>query len=111
MKGKRAALYCRVDRGGGQEMRREALTVQRKRLEEYAKENRIQISGYYEDDGFPGHDPERPGLRRLTEAYHAGTFDLLLVVSRSRLYRGNRWNEPVWPFPVLSVSRSENTAF
>ena len=64
MQGKRTAVYCRVDRGGNSEMRRDALEMQKRKLERYAAEKGLPISGYYEDDGFPGHDLNRPGLTR-----------------------------------------------
>ena len=97
MQGKRTAVYCRVDRGGNSEMRRDALEMQKRKLEHYAAEKGLPISGYYEDDGFPGHD-----------LYHAGVFEQVLVMNRSRLYRGSRWNEPQWPFQVCSVKQLEH---
>ena len=75
MQGKRTAVYCRVDRGGNSEMRRDALEMQKRKLEHYAAEKGLPISGYYEDDGFPGHDLNRPGLTRLLKDYHAGVFE------------------------------------
>ena len=62
MQGKRTAIYCRVDRGGNSEMRRDALEMQKRKLERYAAEKGLPITGYYEDDGFPGQDLNRPGL-------------------------------------------------
>ena len=108
MQGKRTAVYCRVDRGGNSEMRRDALEMQKRKLEHYAAEKGLPISGYYEDDGFPGHDLNRPGLTRLLKDYHAGVFEQVLVMNRSRLYRGNHWNEPQWPFQVCSVKQLEH---
>lgn len=99
------AIYCRVDRGGNSEMRRNALEMQKRKLQLYAAAKGLPISGYYEDDGFPGHDLNRPGLTQLLADYHAGAFEQVLVVSRSRLYRGNRWNEPQWPFQICSVKQ------
>lgn len=61
----RVAIYCRVDGGGSLEMRRAALDMQRCELEHYAVEKGFQISGYYEDNGFSGHDLSRPGLTQL----------------------------------------------
>ena len=50
MQGKRTAVYCRVDRGGNSEMRRDALEMQKRKLKHYAAEKGLPISGYYEDD-------------------------------------------------------------
>lgn len=46
-------------------MRRDALEMQKRKLERYAAEKGLPITGYYEDDGFPGQDLNRPGLTRL----------------------------------------------
>lgn len=105
MQGKRTAIYCRVDRGGNSKIRRDALAIQKQNLERYAAAKKLPISGYYEDDGFPGHDLNRPGLARLLADYHAGVFEQVLVSNRNRLYRGSRWNEPQWPFQICSVKQ------
>ena len=85
MQGKRTAVYCRVDRGGNSEMRRDALEMQKRKLERYAAGKGLPITGYYEDDGFLGQDLNRPGLTRLLNDYHAGVFEQVLVVNCSRL--------------------------
>lgn len=109
MERKRVAIYCRVDRGGSPEIRQEVLELQKRRLELYAQKRRFQILGYYEDDGFPGHDLKRPGLIQMVKDYQAGMFQQVLVIDRSRLYRGNRWNEPQWPFPIYSLNQLEHS--
>ena len=101
----KAAIYCRVDGGGSPEMRRNALEMQKQELERYAARKRMYVSGYYEDDGFPGYDLKRPGLAQMLRDYDAGLFEQVLVVNRSRLYRGNSWNEPNWPFQVHFVKQ------
>ena len=108
MERKRTALYCRVDQGGSPETRRIALDMQKRQLESYAATEGLQVSGYYEDDGLPGHDPARPGLRQLMEDHDAGAFEQVLVASRSRLYRGRGMDEPEWPFEVCSLNLLEN---
>lgn len=108
MSGKRTAIYCRVDSGGHSKMRRDALTMQKQRLETYAKKQNLQIVGYYEDDGYSGHDLSRPGLVQLIKDSNHGAFELVLVANYSRLYRGNRWNEPQWPFQVYSINQLEH---
>lgn len=103
-----AAAYCRVGKGGSLEMRRDTLEQQKQKLEHYAEKRGLQISGYYEDDGFSGHDLKRPILMQMIKDFHAGIFKQVLVVNCSRLYRGNRWNEPLWPFQVCSISQLEH---
>ncbi len=107
MQGKGSAIYCRVDRGGNFQMRWEALAAQKWLLIQYAKAQGIQIAGFYEDNGFSGHDLNRPGLTQLINDRDSGTFEQVLVVSRDRLYRGSCWEEPQWPFRVYSLNQLE----
>ena len=107
MREKNVALYCRVGSGGADEMRRNVLDAQRQNLQEYAREHGLRIVAYYEDNGFPGFDSDRPGLVRLLEDYRTGIFERVLVVNRSRLFRGSRWEEPRWPFEVCSMNQLE----
>ena len=108
MQGKRTAVYCRVDRGGNSEMRRDGFEMQKRKFDRYAEGKGLAITGYYEDVGFPGLDLYRLGLTRVLIDYHAGVFEQVLVMNRSRLYRGSRWNEPLWPFQVCSVKQLEH---
>lgn len=97
------AIYCRVDSGCSHEALQTAVAMQKKLLEQYACTNMYHISGMYEDIGCPGSDLSRPGLLALKTDYEKGRFDAVLVTNRSRLYRGNAWNETNWPFPVLTL--------
>jgi len=99
------AIYCRVDKGDDPEEHRNILAVQKERLERYAASHGLQIAGYYQDAGYPGHDLSRPGLNQMTADYKAGKFDAVLIVKHTRLFRGSIWNEPQWPFPVISLKR------
>lgn len=83
----KAAIYCRVDRPAT-EHSRVALEMQKQRLQDYAAKHRIEITGIYADDGFPGHTLDRPSLQALMRDASAGQFDTILVVNRDRLYRG-----------------------
>lgn len=105
MRGKRAAIYCRVDGGGEPEMYRQVLSRQRSKLETFAREREMKITGYYEDAGYAGHDLARPSLNRMLVDWREGKFDAVLVVKRTRLFRGSVWEEPKWPFPVLSANK------
>ena len=105
----KAAIYCRVDQGGDTEMQREALESQRIRLEEYAKSHGVSIVDCYQDAGYSGHDMSRPGLAQLLKDGKAGRFQAVLVVSRTRLFRGSIWDEPKWPFQLVSTNHLERT--
>lgn len=105
MKGKRVALYCRVDGGGDSPVYQQALSIQRGKLERYAGERGLQIAGCYEDAGYAGHDLARPGLRQMLADWEGGKFDAVLVTKRTRLFRGSIWEEPGWPFLVISANQ------
>ncbi len=107
MKNRRAVIYCRVDRGGSFEMRQGALNAQKRKLKRFAENKGLKITGYYEDNGSTGHDMQRPGLNQMRKDGEAGAFEMVLVVNRSRLFRGNRWTEPRWPFQVCSMNQLE----
>ena len=102
---KKVAIYCRVDRGGTSEAQRDILEIQKERLERYAGSHELQIAGCYQDVGYPGHDLSRPGLNQMTADYKAGKFDAVLIAKHTRLFRGSAWNEPQWPFPVISLNQ------
>lgn len=104
MEGKRVALYCRVDGGGDAQVCQQALLMQRDGLETYARERGLQIVGYYKDAGYAGCDLTRPGLRQLLADWEEGKFDAVLVAKRTRLFRGGAWEEPKWPFLVISAA-------
>lgn len=103
----RAALYCRVDGGGDRETYQRALSAQRGILEAFAREHGLEPAQYYEDTGYSGCDLTRPGLNQMLADWKEGMFDIVLVVKRTRLFRGSLWEEPEWPFPILSVNQLE----
>ena len=107
----RAALYCRVDRGGDSETYQWALSAQRGKLEAFAREHGLEPVRYYEDAGYSGCDLNRPGLNQMLADWKEGKFDTVLVVKRTRLYRGGFWKEPKWPFPILSANQLERTLY
>lgn len=111
METNRAALYCRVDGGGGREMYQRALSAQRGKLEAFAREHGLEPVRYYEDAGYSGSDLTRPGLNQMLVDWKEGKFDMVLVIKRTRLYRGSFWNEPKWPFPILSANQLERTPY
>ena len=107
----RAALYCRVDGGGDRETYQWALSAQRGRLGAFAREHGLEPAQYYEDAGYSGSDLTRPGLNQMLVDWKEGKFDMVLVIKRTRLYRGSFWNEPRWPFPILSANQLERAPY
>jgi site-specific DNA recombinase len=83
LKEKKAAIYCRSDSGRSAETRQQVLEAQRHRLKRYAEERGMQITAYYEDNGYSGNDLSRPGLAKLMADHKKGMFDVVLVVNRS----------------------------
>lgn len=100
------AIYCRADRGDNSISLHNAAAMQKARLEQVATANKYIVVGYYEDIGYSGHDISRPGLLALKSDYEKGLFKAVLIVNRSRLYRGNPCVEPNWPFPVLALDEA-----
>lgn len=98
------AIYCRVDSGGDSATLQRAATIQKARLEQFAAANKYVVVGYYEDVGYTGYDMSRPGLLALKSDYDKGLFDAVLVVNRSRLYRGYVWNARNRLFPIISLT-------
>ena len=84
---KKAVLYCRVA-GIENPSTGDALLAQRARLTAYAEKKGMEITGIYMDAGFSGRTLERPGLQSVLAAMKDGTADTILVVNRSRLFRG-----------------------
>lgn len=97
------AIYCRVDRHSNPESLRLAAAMQKALLEQFAFENQYIVAGCYEDIGYTGRAPSRPGLAALEADYAKGRFDAVLIVNRSRLYRGNIASKPNWPFLIIAL--------
>lgn len=98
------AIYCRVDSCGNSASLQHAAAHQKVSLEQFASTKKYIVVAYYDDIGYAGHDMSRPGLLALNTDYDKGLFDAVLVVNRSRLYRGDAWSEPNWSFPVMSLT-------
>jgi site-specific DNA recombinase len=80
----RAALYARVsteEQGKGYSLRQ-----QLEALQDYCKDNGIEVVGIYEDR-YSGAFLDRPGLDALRDVVSAGGADLVLTQDRDRLSR------------------------
>lgn len=80
---KSAWIYCRID---APEDTHGALKGQYERLETYAAQMGFAVVGSAQDLG-SGLNFERPGLQAILEATKAGSFQILLVDSVSRIGR------------------------
>lgn len=101
----KAILYCRVD-GPENSFAMDALTGQREALLAYAQANGLELEQIHMDIGCPGTTLERHGLRSVIQAVQDGSADIILTVSRSRLFDG-----PLPPelegLPVISLKEQE----
>jgi site-specific DNA recombinase len=80
----RAVLYARVsteEQGKGYSLRQ-----QLEALQDYCKDNGIEVVGPYEDRS-SGASLDRPGLDALRDVVSAGGIDLVLAQDRDRLSR------------------------
>lgn len=102
----KVAIYCRVDNCRNSASLQHAAELQKARLEQFATTKKYFVVGYYDDIGYVGHDMSRPGLLALKTDYDKGLFDAVLVVNRSRLYRGDTWPQTKLPFPVISLTEA-----
>ncbi|MGE4354763.1 MAG: recombinase family protein [Oscillospiraceae bacterium] len=64
------------------------LDSQKAKLLIYTQRKNIEISGIYEDAGYPGNTLECPALQHLMRDAESDEIDAVLVVNRSRLFRG-----------------------
>ena len=63
------------------------LDEQMNMINQYAKDNNIDISDYYIDDGYTGHDKNRPGLNKLLKDISLNKIGVVIVTSYDRLTR------------------------
>lgn len=97
------ALYCRVDSGASPEGLKLAACLQKTKLEKYAKKYNLHVVACYEDIGFTGNDLFRPGFNAMLTDSAKGLFEIVLVVNRSRLFRGDLKSKTMYPFKVISL--------
>ena len=84
---KQAIIYCRVD-APINEFTLTAISAQEDRLRNYAHKNGINIKKCCIDAGRSAIDTERPGIQELIYNMQSESPDFVIVVNRSRLYRG-----------------------
>ena len=97
------ALYCRVDGGGSPDDLKSAAHLQKTMLEQYVQKHGLRITACYEDLGFTGADLSRPGIQAMLTDCLNGLFETVLVVNRSRIFRGFPGDCPDWPFRILAL--------
>jgi len=104
MENEKIAIYCRVDEGGSEKAKEQAMQIQRFKLKQYAETNGLHISCAYEDIGHPGYEIDRPGLQKLLSDYHADKFKYVLVTNIDRIFRGLSQKKDLFPFHIKSIN-------
>lgn len=89
MEQRSAWIYCRID---APEDTHGALKGQYERLEAYAAQMGFSVVGSSQDLG-SGLNFDRPGLQAVLEAAKAGSFQVLLVYSVSRIGRYDKGHQ------------------
>jgi len=83
----KVALYIRLSKEDGDKKESESVTNQRAILEEFAKDQRLDVKGIYVDDGFTGANFDRPDFERLTNDIEGGKINMVVVKDLSRFGR------------------------
>lgn len=85
---KRAALYIRVSTAE-QSIHGLSLETQRASLDEWAKQEQVEVVGHYADPGISARKKaaKRPGLQRMLEDVRAGKIDLIVFTKLDRWFR------------------------
>lgn len=84
----KAAMYLRISKEDGNVKESESIENQRRLIFDFCKDNGLEISGEYVDDGYSGTSAEnRPALSRLCEDIRKGYIKLVITKDLSRLGR------------------------
>ena len=84
----RTACYIRVSTQE-QKLHGYSLDAQRDKLNRYAKENKLKIVGWYEDEGVSGRKliRRRPALQRMLKDAELNKFDRIIFIKLDRYFR------------------------
>ena len=83
----KTAFYIRLSKEDDSDKESESVTNQRSLLNEFAKEQRLDIYDIYIDDGFSGTNFDRPDFQRLIADIKAKKVNMVLTKDMSRLGR------------------------
>ena len=81
----RAVLYARVSTE--EQKNGFSISDQLRTLHDHAKRQELEVVEECVDDGFPGSDPDRPGLMRAMELAERGLIEEIVATKRDRLFR------------------------
>lgn len=81
------ALYCRLSRDDGTEGDSNSVGNQKRLLQKYAKENGLDNTRYYVDDGYTGTNFNRPGFQKLLEDIEMDYVTAIIVKDAAGIIR------------------------
>lgn len=82
-----ACMYLRLSRKDGDSSESNSISNQRQIIKSYAKDNDIQLSYEYVDEGFTGSKFERPNFKNMIDDLNKGKFKIIIVKDLSRFGR------------------------
>ena len=83
----RAALYCRLSRDDGNVQESSSIQTQKEILSRYARENGINNTTFYVDDGYSGTNFQRPSFQKMIADIESGKINCVITKDLSRLGR------------------------
>ena len=81
------ALYLRLSRDDEEYGDSVSIETQRTILQQYAKENRLQVVDEYVDDGWSGTNFDRPDFKRMMNDVDSGKINCIVTKDLSRFGR------------------------
>ena len=83
----KVAIYIRLSRDDGDKQESESIGNQRDIIRRYIKENNLQFTDEYVDDGISGTTFERPGFQRMISDIEQERINMVITKDLSRLGR------------------------
>ena len=83
----KAALYCRLSRDDGNVQESSSIQTQKEILSRYARENGINNTTFYVDDGYSGTNFQRPSFQKMIADIESGKINCVITKDLSRLGR------------------------
>ena len=81
----RAVVYARVSTE--EQKNGFSISDQLRTLRDHARRQGLEVVEECVDDGYPGSDPDRPGLMRAVELAERGLIEAVVAIKRDRLFR------------------------
>jgi len=83
----KVGAYCRLSRDDENIGESASITSQKEIIRQFCKQNGMEITAYYQDDGFSGTNFQRPDFQRMIEDVENGEINCIITKDLSRLGR------------------------